>query len=244
MTMIFPQHKQSASWRKQNKIIWVFLIFALTALIFILLRSKSFENLSVNLFSKINFLRSDSTLIIKESRLYLARLEALEEENKSLKSLSGHKISEEILAEIRLGGGYLFSDILLLNVGKKDGVNMGDLVFNGGKIFVGKISEVGDVWSKVFPIGRLGEKISLRVGGDKEVLFEAVGAGRGELITELPKELVIVLGDLVWLGENPAYPVGLVINIQKTEGREMQVVRMASPLQLGTLIGVTVLRSQ
>ncbi|MDO8523573.1 MAG: rod shape-determining protein MreC [bacterium] len=239
--MTFLQHKR----KKQSKAILAISIFALFALIFILLKAKITEGPLSSLFVKLNLPRQAEGKAENTKVLFLnTRIESLESENKILNAALGEKIQKEIPAQIKLGGGYLFSDILLLNKGKGVGLKQGDLVFAKDKIYIGKILETGENWSKVQPIGSFGEKIIFRTGKDKEIAFEAVGAGRGELLAQLPKDTVIAVGDIIWLGEAPEYPVGLVSGIRKSEGREMQDVRITSPLSLSSLIDVMAVKSQ
>ena len=239
--MIFLRHKQ----KKQNKLIWVLSIFALFALIFILLKAKITEGPLSSLFVKLNLPRqAEGKTENTEVLLLNARIESLENENKTLKAAFGESAQKEIPAEIKLGGGYLFSDILLLNKGKSAGLNAGDIVFAKGRIYAGKISETGERWSKVRPVGSLGEKIFLRTGKDKEIMFEAIGAGRGELLAQLPKDIVLVLGEIVWFGEEPGYIVALLSSILTSEGRKIQDIRILSPLPLGSLAEVIAVKNQ
>ncbi len=218
-------------------------IFALLALILILLKYRVAEGPLSYFAVKFNFLRGGADGKNYDAMLS-ARLSALESENRALKEALGENASGEVPAEIRLGGGYLFSDILLLNKGDGDGLSIGDIVLSKEKIFVGKISDTGRNWSKVNPIGRLGEKIALRAGINKEITFEAAGLGRGELFVELPKDLGLAVGDIVWLGEEASYPAGLISAIRKNEGREMQDVTISSPLPLGSLAEVIAVKNR
>lgn len=239
--MIFPLHKK----KKQNKAVRAISIFALLVLIFILIKSGIAGGpvaFAVSKFALPRAVRGEAN--VREALLLESRLLALERENKDLKTALGEKIKIEIPSKIKLGGGYLFSDILLLDDGVDAGLEAGDIVLAPGKIFVGKISETGANWSKVEPVGRLGGKIALRAGKDKEITFEALGAGRGELLAQFPKDTPVVLGDIVWLGEDPEYSVGLVSGIRKSEGREIQDVRIISPLPLGSLAEVAVLKNR
>ncbi|MDP2668881.1 MAG: hypothetical protein Q8P07_03555 [bacterium] len=243
--MTFLRHKQSAGWRKQNRTVLAVSIFALLALIFILLKTKITEGPLASLFVKLNLPRqAEGKTENTEVLLLNARIESLENENKTLKAALGEGAQKEIPAQIKLGGGYLFSDILLLNEGKGAGLNPGDLVFAKGKIYVGKISETGENWSKVRPVGSLGEKIILRTGKDKEMAFEAIGAGRGELLAQLPKDIVLVLGEIVWFGEEPGYIAGLVSSVLTSEGRKIQDIRILNPLPFGSLTEVTAVKNQ
>lgn len=239
----------SLQHKKQNYV--KYSAFAVSAVATILLAVIFFKINGVESFvlkaaSKINFLRigAEKTNNL-EASLLISRISDLERENQILRGAIGLNNSRsEIPAKIILGGGYLFSDSLYADEGLNSGVKEKDLALSPEKIFIGKIAGTGKDWSRIDPVGSLGSKISLRLGSDKEIAVEATGLGRGELIAELPKDVSITAGETAWLGEKPEYSVGLVSEIKKVEGREIQNIIIKSPLPFGSLVNMLILKNQ
>lgn len=196
--------------------------------------------------SGANFFRSrQSTLSESEASLLRAMITDLTLENATLRENAGLPPAAGMIpAKIILGGGYLFSDALFVDMGSDSGIRAGDNAFSPERIYVGKITETGRNWSKIIPMGALGEKLALRFGPNKEISLEAIGLGRGELIAELPRDAEISPGETVWLGENPDHAAGLISEIKKIEGREIQNIIIKSPLPFGSLMNILILKKQ
>ncbi|KKT42329.1 MAG: hypothetical protein UW30_C0001G0054 [Candidatus Giovannonibacteria bacterium GW2011_GWA2_44_13b] len=241
--MTFPLHK------KQNYFKYSVLTVSSVALILlaiIFFKVDGAEAFVFRSFSKINFLRALTTgKNSGKASLVLAKISDLEKENQILRESTGLGGTHPgIPAKVVLGGGYIFSDSLYINEGSGSGIENGDLALSPEKIFVGRISETGTNWSKIEPFGLLGQKVALRFGPNKEITVEASGLGRGELITELPQDAQITPGETVWLGKNPEFPAGLVSEIKKVDGREIQNIIIKSPLPFGSLLDIVILKNR
>lgn len=142
-----------------------------------------------------------------------------------------------IPARVKLGGGYLFLDSLLIDEGLNAGIKEGDAVVTENNILIGVISSAGNNWSKVKKTGSLGEKVVL-VAADglaAGVIFEAAGVGGGELIAEFPtvrNSPVIKAGDIVRWGGNQDFIAGLVDKVDFDENNfvgKITIISAAPP---------------
>jgi len=161
-----------------------------------------------------------SILLIK----HIADLEQeLARTNKFLSNVAQSK-QQFIEASVALYPGYLFADTMLINRGVESGIADGDIVVNEWHYGVGKITQSGNGWSKIKLFSQIGERVILRAGKSKELVFEAVGIGGGELSIELPVSVPIQIGDIAWLGENPAVSAGIIDRIYRPKSRQIATV--------------------
>lgn len=162
----------------------------------------------------------------------LERVAGLKAENEVLRANLNLKRKVAKPAKLVFGGGYLFADVLILSEGSGAGIQKGDVVFTPENILIGRVVEAGSDWSKVRPVSALGEKIVLRGGGGKELVFEAEGRGLGEMKGSLPQDLTVLPGEVLWWGENPQIIAALVDKIYRTESSPFYDIIMISPIKI------------
>ncbi len=146
-------------------------------------------------------------------------------------------------AEIILGGGYIFTDTLLTNHGRNFGVETGDLAIVDNTVIVGKVSEVGDIWSKIEPFSSIRQKNTGRSGINKSILFsEIVGIGAGEMQGETVQETNIKIGDAMWWGENTNYMIGTVDKISKSDSGALETINIILPVPLRFISKINIVK--
>ncbi len=173
--------------------------------------------------------------------LLLERVKNLKEENDRLRESLNLKDKIAIPAKLILDGGYFFADALVLDEGEEAGIKKGDIAFTPENVLVGRIVDVGFGWSKVKPISALGEKTVLRGGSSKELTFEAEGRGLGEMKGELPYNLSIEPGEILWWGEDPRMIAALADKINRAESSPFSDIIMLSPLRIFSASDVLVI---
>lgn len=176
--------------------------------------------------------------ISRETALLYQKINDLEQR------LQEHNFADKsILANIIFGGGYIFSDSILLDRGLEYGIAKGDFVIYKSSIAVAKIDEVFSGYSKAVPFSRFGEKITLRSGPQKSVLFEAEGGGGREIVASLPKGSLVNVGDGVYLAENPRFLAGIVEMATKRESRDFEEINVLLPLSLWSIVEVSIIKN-
>ena len=164
----------------------------------------------------------------------LVKIRDLERENIKLKTALGINGKIRLIpANVVFGGGYLFSDIILINQGENAGIKIGDIVTYQNKILIGRVAEVGADWSKTALLGSLGDKITLRQDSSENIQsvpVEAVGRGGGELQMEMSAETNLKIGDIFRSAENPEYIAGVVDKISYEFGGQFKEISVFSPL--------------
>ena len=235
--MIFPQPKKRSrlfSGMPQAALLVAVIILFYWPLAFHL------RNLSIK---AINFIVPERQNLVSSSEILalLTLIRDLKEENKILRAELGLANSQKIRqANLSFGGGYLFLDNYFLQGGKDNGFKDGDLVLAKG-VLIGKITEVGISWSKFHIFSKLGEKVVLRSGENKEVLFGASGLGGGEFVAELPRDTILKVGDAVWWAEDPSYLIGFIENIVVRDTKFESEIRIISLLKIENLSIVEVI---
>lgn len=228
--MIYPQNKK----RNSNKIHFGLIFWlALAALVFFSGSRSFLKSLGLRtiLFLAPEAVQRDES---RQNLALILELTRLKEENKELQRMLGIKNQKRTIpAKIKLGGGYLFTDVLVLDQGLEAGVRAGDAVSAEDNVLVGLVSEAGSGWSKVLPTGYAGEKIILRkkpvAGSAESAVFEAQGIGGGEIKAELPASLDFKAGDPLYWGENSNLIGGLVDRVLADNESKIQRVFIVSP---------------
>lgn len=170
----------------------------------------------------------------RENMALLIKIQDLEKENLRLKTALGVNGKTKLIpANVIFGGGFLFSDVILINQGENSGIKIGDLVTYQNKILIGRVAEVGADWSKAVLLGRIGEKITLRQDMSENIQHapvEAAGLGGGEFQIEMPAEANVKIGDIFRSAENPEYIAGVVDKISSESGGQFKKISVISPV--------------
>ena len=231
--MISPQNKKRA-----NPKIYISAVFwlALAVLIFFS-GSRAFLK---NVVAKTALILIPERAALEASRQNLVtalELRNLKVENAKLKTALNLKSKNKIIpARIKFGGGYIFSDVFFIDEGANANIKPGDFIISLNNVFLGKVIETGSNWSKAASPGRWGEKILLK----KNVVFEAIGLGAGELKAELPLGINLKAGDELYWGEEPAYIAGLVDKIIAGESGEPEKAIILNPVSINKTSDVLV----
>lgn len=171
----------------------------------------------------------------------------LYEENQHLKLRLGRtpENTRSILAAVLLRPPGTPYDTLMLDVGRQDGVAVGDLVFAGGSVVVGTISEVyaGASRATLFSApGKTHNALIFAEGGSIPVSLE--GQGAGSFIGRIPQGMPVAAGQAVIFPNINPVLVASVSYIESREGESFQTVYMALPVNPFTLRFVEVRKPQ
>lgn len=232
MVFIISQNRHPFLWLRWLLPLLIVLIFGGRFFIMrgIIIASKSFP-------SAHNVALSSS-----ERSAFQAKIADLEAERNHLYALLQNKdpLKKILFANVQLGGGYIFSDSLIIDKGVSDDVAVGDFVTTDDGLLVGSVIDRGPHWSAVASFTQLGRKVVVRGGGSKQIVFEMNGIGGGEAEVDLPISLDIKVGDVYWSGEHSDYIVGVVDHIDRSPTSQIQTVYMKPPISLIFLTRVVI----
>lgn len=131
---------------------------------------------------------------LDEKNATLSNYNSVLDENIKLKeSLDrmGENKDSFVLASILSKPGKSLFDTLIIDIGEKDGITLGNLVMAKGGVPLGRIAEVYGNSSKVLLFSTAGEKTEVVIG-DKDIYLEAVGRGGGNFEINLPRDFSII----------------------------------------------------
>lgn len=201
-----------------------------------------FTALFSNLKSKQTLVRENEVLVteLATAREELLMLDAVRSDLKSLQVLyERQKENPGILAAVLLAPPLSPYDTLVLDVGVRNGVEMGSVVRLTSGIPIGKITEVFRDFSRAELLSSPGVETAVRIG-EENVQARAIGVGDGEFQLLLPREFSIAKGDIVSFPELSASALGLVESIDYQETDFLQLVSFRSPVNLRMLTHVLI----
>lgn len=177
----------------------------------------------------------DENLSLREKLLELetktAIIEILEKENAILKGLSASERREFLIASVISRPPYTPYDMLIIDVGSKDGVKEGMQVLAFGNVLLGYVTDVFFQISKVKLISSSGEETNVLL---ESSLNPAISVGRGgenfEII--LPRAISVSIGErIITLGSRPLL-VGIVERIEHQETDPYQKIIFRLPVNI------------
>ncbi len=150
--------------------------------------------------------------------LELAQAALTRSELEELRELSGlldYDYTEEefevVTADITSFDGSNWTNIFTISCGTESGIKVGDVVINGDGL-IGKISDVGEGWSKVVSVIDDGTKVSFMLARDRKLLGVVEGNQQGKINGYMLKgDANVAEGDIIITSGMATYPAGLEI---------------------------------
>ncbi len=168
------------------------------------------------------------------------------EENLQIQALAA-KISElekdlpSSAARITFGGGFLFSDTLIIDKGSLDGIGP-DSYASAKGIILGRIDNIGPHTATIVPFSRFKEKTVVRMGSQKDVVLLGEGIGGGEIRIEIPQGFAITVGESAWWGGGSSHLLGIIASVDTKEGRAINYAFIRNPFPQRSFTEVSIVR--
>ncbi|MFA5029440.1 MAG: rod shape-determining protein MreC [Patescibacteria group bacterium] len=165
--------------------------------------ASQLKTLQQNWFSKRNLLKENSDLKENLKLFQLDRVEfnRLQQENDLLKKELGFVSQNQVKylsARIITGISDPLSQSVIINRGRSDGIVKGLPVVVDKGVLVGKISEVGDGYSKVLLLNDSKSRVAAAIQNSSQTVGLVEGSfGLGFTMTNIPRDQQIKDGDLV-----------------------------------------------
>lgn len=148
---------------------------------------------------------------LAEAKLEKDQLRELEELSQVLNYEYTKKEFKIVSADVTSLDGANWTNLMTINVGTGDGVEVGDAVINGMGL-IGKVQDVGRHWAKVTSIIDDDSKISFKLARDSKQLGVVEGNSMGEVNGYmLDGESLVSQGDTLITSGLGTYPEGLEI---------------------------------
>lgn len=197
------------------------------------------------------FLRSEASLIAenKELKAEQARLQTalagydfLRQEYRSLAASFGRHPEESlaVLAAVLAKPPQTPYDTLIIDVGRKEGITVGDSVF-AESIPIGEVTEVFSRSSKVVLFSSPGKESTVAVGDDA-LAVSARGEGGGSFSLSLPRDVALKEGDPVFLPGVPPVLFGEVGSVEVRPTDSFKTALIRGPVNIAQLRFVRVVK--
>ncbi|HUD02518.1 MAG TPA: rod shape-determining protein MreC [Candidatus Paceibacterota bacterium] len=233
MTTISPKHRSR---------FWIVLFFAACVVVLAVLLRNNMSNFFWNAASPVMAFRNSldtnevSTLRaeLASTTAALADRNALYAENINLKQLLGRTVSNHsVLAAVLQKPPSIPYDTLIIDIGRQDNVAPGDLVFAGGTLAIGTVSEVYDTTSRVTLLSSPGETYDALLNGSVPVSL--TGQGDGSMSGEVPAGTPVKAGDSIVLPGIGSSFVGSVSHVSEEAGSSFITLYVQLPVNLFSL---------
>ena len=158
----------------------------------------------------------------------------LREENERLRERLGMLPQEEAtLAAVLARPPQVPYDVLIINGGRRAGIEDRDRVLLGDGVLLGEVEEVSARTARVLLFSSARQETPVSVQGDDEAIFTAVGRGGGVFQLELPRSVEIEEGMFLTKAVGPrSFIVAVISEIEVPETGASQRVRAKSPVDI------------
>ena len=162
-------------------------------------------------------------------------LERLRRENEMLRQIIGKGGNARgILAEVLVKPPQSSYDSIILDVGSRDGVFIGNTITVPPNIALGKISEIGFKTSKATLFSTAGNMVYTLID-NSNISVTITGKSGGNFEVELPREVPINRGDILVSSEIPRSIIGTIEDIQFDATDALQRILIKSPVNISEL---------
>ncbi len=184
--------------------------------------------------SKNSLLKENETLVekIRSKETSLLMLDTLKQENENLKNMLARIPEGRIILGVVLTRPPVSPyDTLVIDIGSRDGIEVGALVYTASDVIIGEIAEVYPHQSKVSLFSTPGKKINVLFTGSK-INTEATGRGGGNFIANVPASADIKEGDIVILPNIKFHILGVVESIIVDSADSFSTILFKTPINI------------
>jgi cell shape-determining protein MreC len=243
MTTILPSSFGRVKTRRRKVPGLFLLLFAIFLIVVLTFWRQPVSALVVKLLTPLFYVREElakSTVAELRSELAsttakLADRDQLYAENQELKLLLGRSnTSRETLAAVLMRPPATPYDTLLIDIGSKQGVAVGQMVFAGGKSAVGDISEVFENSARVslFSAPSRSFEALVQQASGKTLAVAFSGQGAGSFVGQVPAGSGVSVGDTVVVpGMQSAY-LGEIAHIDAPDGSSFETLYVQLPVNV------------
>lgn len=196
-------------------------------------------------FSKFSLVKENERLLeeITSRDASILMLDSLKDENEHLKTVLGRTAKgNDVLGVILSRPPVSPYDTLVIDIGRVDGVQIGNKVYTDGDTLIGDISEVHENQSKVNLFSNPGRQMSVLVG-KSNISAQAIGRGLGNFVIHIPVEVGIQEGDMIILSQIRPHTFGVVEKIIVDSSDSLQTILFKSPTNINSIRFVEVDRN-
>jgi len=198
------------------------------------------RGLLIHFSSKATLASQNETLTaqLSSTTAALADRDALYQENLPLKNILGRNAAMRfILARVLMRPPATPYDTLLIDIGSKEGIVVGDTVYAAGTTAIGVVSVVYTSTARVTLFSSPGETYSatLRTKDNKELPLTITGQGGGSLRAKVPAGSAVSVGDSIVLATIQGGFVASVSSVSTSQDQSFEMLYLQEPINPFTL---------
>ena len=205
--------------------------------------SEGFSEVGFYFNTKKSLFRDNNFLIEENQSLKLKMVdyEIIEKENLALKNILNRipKDGDFVLGNVLTKPNRSIYDTLIIDIGKNDGLEIGQMVYAYGEIPMGKITEAYSNSSLVTLFSGPGIKTEGFIN-NINASVELIGRGGGNFETVIPLELTIENGTIIYLPGFHSLAIAKVIDVISSPGDPFKKIILNSPVNFESLKWVQV----
>jgi len=201
-----------------------------------------FAMVSGSLLSPSDLLRENEALKreLSEDTVKMSQTEYLDFENSELRAMLNKASSTpKILAAILARPPVSAYDELIIDIGKDKNLSSTSVVYIGGNVPIGKVTEVFGNTSRVTLFSSPSNKQDVLIG-PSHIPATSVGRGGGQYEAELPMGSKVSVGDFVLPTGLDARPLGTVVSIDSNTANPFEKILFAPSINIFQLRWVLV----
>jgi len=199
---------------------------------------EKLSNMGAYFYSKSSLFLENQDLKSKlsEQEARMSNYNSVLDENLKIKEMLGRKQekADMILAGILSRPNKSPYDTLIIDIGTKNGIMVGQKVFALGNVPIGRVAEVYLYTSKVILYSNPGETTEVIISGE-DTFMQMIGRGGGNFEMILPRDFVLEKGTEVVLPGIIPYIVGTVQTIISDPRDSFQKALLSSPVNIQEL---------
>jgi len=197
-----------------------------------------FLNIGIFFYSKEALLQENENLKLKinQNDARIANYNSILDENNKLKEAFNRKKENQkmIVTAILSKPNRSPYDILIVDAGINQGIEVNKKVFALGNIPIGKIAEVYANSSKITLYSNPGEKTEVMISGS-DTFMQVTGRGAGNFEILLPKDFNLSVGTEILLPGISSYLLGTVVKTISDPRDSFGKVLIISPVNIQSL---------
>jgi len=208
--------------------------------------SQNFEDIGYIARSKSSVYKDNDNLLRENSELKVRMVDynILKNENFQLKDLFDRTplTKDLILGNILTKPNYSPYDTIIIDIGEKSNISVGDVVYSGSDIPVGEVGEVYRDTSLIILYSNPGKVIRAMID-ISNTSVELVGRGGGNFEMSIPVDLPFIKGALVYIPNIQSEIIAIIEEVISSPNDPVKKILLSSPVNVQSLKWVFVKRN-
>lgn len=206
---------------------------------------QSSDNLLEKFWSKERLLQEVETLREKEKdlNLKLTDISALQSENRELRNTIKLQPEDDFIPAFVIARPPQTSfDTIIINKGRRENVNVGDIVLASESTMIGRVVEAKESYSIILLNSSPSAYFAANISRN-DLPLEVFGHGSGNLYGKVPIIMSVEVGDVATINYGKVFSIGIIDKVENDETSGFKNIFMFLPVNISDIGIVFVLPS-